>query len=84
MLIDFNCFLRWPMVLLFLYIVEIFRCTINIKSLQYRDELVDFASVAFRELSGKVASAIQRLYDDIPGQQTVKVLLFRYGKLTTM
>lgn len=56
---------------------EFYRCTINITSLQYQDELGDTSSVAFRELSGKVASAIQLQFDGVPGQQTVVVLQFR-------
>ncbi|XP_034337833.2 basement membrane-specific heparan sulfate proteoglycan core protein isoform X5 [Magallana gigas] len=60
---------------------EFYRCTINITSLQYQDELGDTSSVAFRELSGKVASAIQLQFDGVPGQQTVVVLQFSPGSL---
>nr|XP_022341960.1 basement membrane-specific heparan sulfate proteoglycan core protein-like isoform X4 [Crassostrea virginica] len=60
---------------------EFYRCTINITSLLYRDELGDSTSVAFRELSGKVASAIQLEFNGVPGQQTVVVLQFSPGSL---
>ncbi|XP_056009495.1 basement membrane-specific heparan sulfate proteoglycan core protein-like isoform X3 [Ostrea edulis] len=60
---------------------EFFRCVMNITSILYRDELGDSSSAAFRELSGKVASAVKLLFDKVPGQQTVVVLQFSPGSL---
>ncbi|XP_061196471.1 basement membrane-specific heparan sulfate proteoglycan core protein-like [Saccostrea echinata] len=60
---------------------EFFRAVINITSEFYTDDLGDRTSVAYRDLSGKVTSAIELLYENVPGQQTIVVLEFSPGSL---
>lgn len=54
-----------------------YRGTVNITSLQYKPALGRRESEEFKNLAQSIGQAIENVYTDFPGTQTVQVLQFR-------
>ncbi len=59
-----------------------YRATITFTSLGYSSPLGDRTSDEFKRLARQLAAAIESLFTDLPGQQVVTVLQFRWVRVS--
>ena len=62
---------------IFLLFTVMYRVVIKITSVQYEYALGDRSSAEFLRLADSVKNAVESLYRNTPGTQTVRVLQFR-------